>query len=35
MDVAEEMKWKYGDKLELKTYLTDSEEAKPYNSVFR
>jgi hypothetical protein len=31
MGVAEEMKKKYGDKLELKIYLTDSEEAKPYN----
>jgi len=31
MGVAEEMKKKYGEKLELKTYLTDSEEAKPYN----
>jgi len=31
MGVAEEMKKKYGDKLELKTYTTDSEEAKPYN----
>ena len=25
------MKKKYGDKLELKIYTTDSEEAKPYN----
>jgi hypothetical protein len=33
MGVAEEMKKKYGDKLELKTYTTDSEEAKPnFNS---
>ncbi len=31
MGVAEEMKKKYRGKLELKTYLTDSEEAKPYN----
>jgi hypothetical protein len=30
--VAEEMKKKYGKKLELKIYTTDSEEAKPYNS---
>jgi hypothetical protein len=30
MGVAEEMEKKYGDKLELKTYTTDSEEAKPY-----
>lgn len=31
MGVAEEMKKKYGKKLELKIYTTDSEEAKPYN----
>jgi hypothetical protein len=31
MGVAEEMKKKYGEKLELKTYLTNSEEGKPYN----
>ena len=31
MGVAEEMKKKYGDKLALKTYLTDSDEARPYN----
>ena len=31
MGVAEEMKKKYGDRLELKTYTTDSEEATPYN----
>ena len=31
MGIAEEMKKKYGDKLELKIYTTDSEEAKPYN----
>jgi hypothetical protein len=29
--VAEEIKKKYGKKLELKIYTTDSEEAKPYN----
>ena len=29
--VAEEMKNKYGKKLEVKIYTTDSEEAKPYN----
>jgi len=29
--VAEEMKKKYGKKLELKIFTTDSEEAKPYN----
>jgi hypothetical protein len=29
--VAEEMEKKYGKKLELKIYTTDSEEAKPYN----
>jgi len=29
--VAEEMKKKYGKKLELKIYTTDSEEARPYN----
>jgi len=31
MGVAEEMKKKYGKKLELKIYTTDSEEARPYN----
>jgi hypothetical protein len=29
--VAEEMKKKYGKKLELKIYTTDSEEAKPFD----
>jgi hypothetical protein len=29
--VAEAMKKKYGNKLELKIYTTDSEEAKPFN----
>jgi hypothetical protein len=29
--VAEEMKKKYGKKLKLKIYTTDSEEAKPHN----
>jgi hypothetical protein len=29
--VAEAMKKKYGKKLELKIYTTDSEEAKPFN----
>jgi len=29
--VAEEMKKKYGEELELKIYPTDSEEAKPYD----
>ena len=31
MRVAEEMKKKYGKKLELKIFTTDSEKAKPYN----
>lgn len=29
--VAEDMKKKYGDRLELKIYTTDSKEAEPYN----
>mgnify|MGYP000956273473 FL=1 len=29
--VAEEMKRKYGERLELKIYTTDSKEAEPYN----
>lgn len=31
MGVAEEMKKKYGKKLDLKIYTTDSKEARPYN----
>ena len=31
MGVAGEMKKKYGKKLKLKIYTTDSDEAKPYN----
>ncbi len=31
MVVAEEMKKKYGKKLEVKIYTTDSEEAKPFH----
>lgn len=31
MGVAQEMKKKYGDRLELKIHTTDSKEAEPYN----